>query len=56
MRRITLSFLALLLCLSVAELPAQITLGLKGGLSLPVLGVTEPDGTTLDLQTRTTFG
>ncbi len=56
MRRTTLSFLALLLGLTVAELPAQITLGLKGGLSLPTLGGSAPDGTNLDLQTRTTFG
>ena len=56
MRRITFSFLALLLAVSVTEVSAQITLGLKGGLSLPTLGGTAPDGTNLDLQTRTTFG
>jgi hypothetical protein len=56
MRHVTLTFVVLLSCLWAVEAPAQVTLGLKGGLSLPTLNVTEPDGTTLDLQTRTTFG
>ena len=56
MRRAVVAFLALFVCLSAVEARAQVTLGLKGGLNLANVSASEPDGTDIDLDSRTTFG
>ena len=38
------------------EAQAQVTLGLKAGLNLAKVSASEPDGTNIDLNGRTTFG
>jgi len=56
MRRVTFAFLSLCICLSAVEAQAQVTLGLKGGLNVANVSASEPDGTNIDLDRRTTFG
>jgi len=56
MRHTVLAFLAISVCLSAVEAEAQVTLGLKGGLNIASLDVSDSEGTDIDLDTRTTFG
>ncbi len=56
MRHVTLTFVVLLSCLWALEAQAQVTLGLKGGLTLASLDVEDSDGSDVDLDRRTTFG
>lgn len=56
MRHTVLAFLAISVCLSAVEAEAQVTLGLKGGLNIANLDVSDSEGADIDLDTRTTFG
>ena len=56
MRRAALAFIAFCACLSPVEAQAQVTLGLKGGLTLSKMNADEADGTSIGLDRRTTFG
>lgn len=56
MRRAVFAFIAFCVCLSAMEAQAQVTLGLKGGLTLSTLNAEEPDGTDAGLDRLSSFG
>jgi hypothetical protein len=56
MRGLRLALIALCAVLSAGEAPAQVTLGLKAGVNVADLSVRSDDGSSVDIDTRTTFG
>ena len=56
MRRAVFAFIAFCVCLSAMQAQAQVTLGLKGGLSVSNLNASDSEGTSVGFDTRTSFG
>ncbi|MBT8461596.1 MAG: PorT family protein [Gemmatimonadetes bacterium] len=56
MRGLKPALIALCAVLSAGEAPAQVTLGLKAGVNVADLSVRSDDGSSVDVDPRTTFG